>query len=287
MLGNATRLSSAQPAVNQFRLQPPIRMTITELYSILENTPGAVHEIFELRRLRLSQSIAANLNYTVAHGPFRGLKLNPESHWNLADQASMLLGLYESEVLDKIAALSSTFRHFVDIGASDGYYCIGALTSGLFESSTGYEISEKGRAVMTSNAFLNSVNPTIKAEAKPDFYLDFSSTDPKRHLFLIDVEGMEFTILSRQTFAHLQHSAFIIEIHDWAGNFEDAFVQLLKAAQGTHSCEMLLPGGRNPNAFDHLRNLNDQDRWILCAEGRPKRMSWLCCTPKQSRPTMH
>ena len=40
-------------------------------------------------------------------------------------------------------------------------------------------------------------------------------------------------------------------------------------------------GQRNPNSFKELWMLNDNDRWLLCSEGRGELMKWLVLTPKQ------
>jgi len=75
-------------------------------------------------RYMLSDRLAAQMSYTVAHGPFRGLKLSQERWWSAADRGSMLLGIYEGEVLAAIGSLARGRTTLVDIGAADGYYAV-------------------------------------------------------------------------------------------------------------------------------------------------------------------
>src|ERR1700722_10509621 len=77
------------------------------------------------RRIELSEIIQKELNGTVSYGPFKGLKLSRDAWWGRTEIASILLGLYEKEILDSLMSIPSTHRTLIDLGAADGYYGIG------------------------------------------------------------------------------------------------------------------------------------------------------------------
>ena len=54
------------------------------------------------RRIEISKTIDVLFQSTVQYGPFKGLKLSPKIWWGKTDRASMLLGLYEKDVLDSL-----------------------------------------------------------------------------------------------------------------------------------------------------------------------------------------
>jgi hypothetical protein len=44
--------------------------------------------------------------------------------------------------------------------------------------------------------------------------------------------------------------------------------------------EILLNSGRNPFLIKEIENFNDDEKWLIMGEGRPKTMEWLVCVPK-------
>ena len=44
--------------------------------------------------------------------------------------------------------------------------------------------------------------------------------------------------------------------------------------------EILTTSNRDFSMISLLRDLNDDDRWLIASENRPYRMSWLACSPK-------
>ena len=45
------------------------------------------------------------------------------------------------------------------------------------------------------------------------------------------------------------------------------------------SLEILQNSGRNPYAIDEIQDLDDDERWLIMSEGRPKKMDWIVCVP--------
>jgi hypothetical protein len=103
---------------------------------IVEDVPQA--------RIRISRSLYRELDGIVRYGPFRGLKLDIEyMQWSRVDVSSILLGLYEREVLEELEQLSKENSIFCDVGAADGVYAVGALVCGFFDRSICFEIDPR------------------------------------------------------------------------------------------------------------------------------------------------
>lgn len=237
------------------------------------------------RRFRLGQRLSEKLDHTVAYGPFRGLVLSDTSWWGAADRGSMLLGLYEQEVLSKLSELSSGRSTLIDLGAADGYYAVGAVTSGLFDNSIAFEISEIGQTAIIENAHRNSVGDRIRVfgEAKSDFLTSLNThfgLDLSGTVLLIDIEGAEFDLLSGELLHELRHAALIVEIHDFLQSDSRRVELLLERAKDFFESSWITTGQRDLSAFMEIDEWPDDDRWILCSESRPKRMKWLVLAPR-------
>ena len=237
------------------------------------------------RRFRLGQVLSKSLDSTVAYGPFEGLRLSDTSWWGAADRGSMLLGIYEKEVIDAVADFAQTRDIFIDIGAADGYYAVGAVASGLFEMAICFEISQEGQAAISENAKRNGVSNRvhIMGEATPDFMLDLRekfSIDVSRAIFLIDIEGAEFELVTEQFLREVSRSVLIIEIHDWMARHEFEVEELASRAAEIFKVSWLTTGSRDMSIFQELSEWPDDDRWILCSESRRKLMRWMVLTPR-------
>jgi hypothetical protein len=103
----------------------------------LELAPKVINKY----RKAISKIVAEKFNWTVSFGPLNGLVLARDSSWNIGDFGSMIIGLYEIEVLEVMVSLSKKYKTFIDIGAADGFYGVGLIRSGYFEKSICFEIS--------------------------------------------------------------------------------------------------------------------------------------------------
>jgi hypothetical protein len=244
---------------------------------------GIRKDSIQRRRIQMSQKLDELFNSTVQYGLFKGLKLSTETWWGSADRASMLLGLYEKEVLDSLQNISKKNTTFIDLGAADGYYGIGVLVNNLFEKSICYEISEEGRKTIKDNAQLNNVlhKVEIRGIAKNNFYNELPSSILSNSVLFIDIEGAEFELVDKGTFNAFNRSIIFIELHDWF--FEDGEKKLQKLKNDsslTHAITELKMGARDLSAFPELKKLHDNDRWIICSEGRKQLMTWLRFDPR-------
>jgi len=241
---------------------------------------------FTQQRYRLSESLAAELNYTVRYGPFSGLRLNRDSWWSAADRGAMLLGMYEREVLERLAVLLVGKRYFVDVGAADGYYAVGALVAGLVKHAYCYEMSTDSQDVIRGNAKINGVDDCVSifGSAEPGFLSALvrdNHLDPSEGVLLMDVEGYEENLLSGSDLHVLKEMPAIIEIHERAISpyFLDDIIAWSKANRV--NVQMLTTEARDLSPYQELRDWPDDDRWMICSEGRAYRMVWLATEPER------
>lgn len=237
------------------------------------------------RRLIISNQINLKLNGIVKYGPFKGFKIGSGYDWGKADIGNMLLGLYEKEVLEVLQNSSKSRNILIDIGAADGYFAIGTLFSRMFNKTICFEISESSQKNLLSNAKLNNVSNKI--EIHGDVKLNFDLIIKNKNVqlsdcvILCDIEGGEFNLFSDINLESLKDAILIVEIHDWHFNGKNEFENLLKRSEKYFNINFITTKGRDLSIFPELKDYNDNDRWLICSEGRHKLMTWLYLTPKK------
>ena len=160
---------------------------------------------------------------------------------------------------------------------------VGEVVNGLFKNSICYEISEYGRETIQTNAKLNNVSDKvdIRGAATKNFHRDLSSNTLSKCVLLIDIEGAEFEILDATSFEAFRNSIIFVELHDWFfSDGSEKLEQLKKDAALTHSISELKMSSRDLSQFAELKKFNDDDRWLLCSEGRGQLMTWLRFDPR-------
>jgi len=241
----------------------------------------------EARRMVLGQDLSQHFRGAISYGLFKGLRLNEKQVWGPGDLASKLLGLYEKEVLDAIASGRGRWDCGINLGAGDGYYGVGLLRSGMVERSICFEQSTEGQAAIKTCAEANGMADHIsilgRAEATFLEVPELQQINLARCLIVIDIEGAEFDLLSAGLLDRLRPAEIIIELH---GGFfpKDPTLEtrLLNLLQERFDCELLTMGARDLSAIPEVAGVNDNDRWLLCSEGRPFQMRWVHCRPHQA-----
>ena len=248
------------------------------------------HTALDKRKIWLVDYLFLASSGKVISGLFKGMKLLKKSNWDKkiykfnTDLASKIIGCYEKEVQDKIDEFQrkNKKKYFVNFGAGEGYFALGALYSGLFEKSLAFEISDSSRNIMMANSKLNNLekNLLIKKSANKNFLKDLDETfkEISDIFLLVDIEGDEFNIFNDENLQSIKNCNLIIEFHelnDLSKNQE--FISKIKKY---FDVEILKTSNRNFSNISVLRNLNDDDRWLIASENRPYPMSWLACSPK-------
>ncbi len=237
------------------------------------------------RRLALSRELHERFGGVVAHGPFKGLELAPQAHWGSGVYSHQLLGIFEKEVLDSLCDTPAGHDTFIEIGAQDGYYAIGAVRAGMFETAHCFEILEAGRQLIAENARRNGVTDRLHIHGEADASLAHKlaghGVDLSNCVILCDIEGAEFDVFSPAMFETMRGAVILIELHPFAVADGQAKVDTLKQAAAAHfTITQLTTGARDLSGFSELDCYSDTDRWLLCSEGRPERMHWLRLDPR-------
>lgn len=235
------------------------------------------------RRRRVSSEIYDLLGGVVKYGPFKGLSLAKNNWWGGGDFGSMLLGLYEKEILDFLfSERLAGFESFVDVGAADGYYAIGMLRSGRVKNAVCFELSEEGQRTIASNAESNSVSDRIEIFGAADrlFYQKLSDLDLAKTVVLVDAEGAEFEIFDDDSLAALKQATIVIEIHNWVEDFWDKYTRFLTSAAALFNVEFIAPAVRDLTQFPELNDFTDDNRYLICSEGRPNVMRFMVLTSR-------
>ena len=235
------------------------------------------------RRKNISAEVSRMFCAAIAYGAFKGLKFPSENWWGMTDRASMILGLYEKEVLESLVTVPKKYSTFIDLGAADGYYAVGVLVGNIFERSYCFEMSEQSRSILGKNAELNGVSGRISIHGVADreFYKIIPVDRLAASVLLVDIEGAEFELFDADLFRSFKDSVIFIELHDWL--FDDAQNKLVKlradAAEFFDITE-LTTASRDLSKIPELKKFSDTDRWLICSEGRAKQMFWYRLDPK-------
>lgn len=258
-------------------------MGLRKIFSMLSMNQRGMSIAINKKRQALSKELSQLFNHTVKYGPFAGMIFCEDYWWGNSDKGAMLLGIYEQEILNAIMSVSKEYKIFIDLGAANGYYSIGALISQKFKGSYAFEMSAKGRDVIQKNAQLNNCGNKlhILGEATKDFYKDIPKKDLDSSVILIDIEGAEFALLDSESFRNLKKSIIFIELHDWIfENSKEKIAKLMSDAKPFFKISNITTTSRDLSKFPELSNYPDSDRWLIASEGRPKLMTWLRLDPK-------
>ncbi|GIS78046.1 MAG: hypothetical protein CM1200mP13_14050 [Candidatus Pelagibacterales bacterium] len=248
------------------------------------------HTSLDKRKIWLVDHLFSISSGKVISGLFEGMKLVKKSNWDKkiykfnTDLSSKIVGCYEQEVQDKIAEFQkkNKRKYFVNFGAGEGYFTLGALHSGLFEKSLVFEISESSRNIMIENSKLNNLQDRllIKKDANKNFLKDIDSSfkEISDIFLLVDIEGDEFNVFNDKNLQVIKNCNLIIEFHRLHDNKKNQ--EFIFKIKKYFNVEILTTSNRVFSKISLLRDLNDDDRWLIASENRPYRMIWLACSPK-------
>tara|TARA_Y100000389_G_scaffold154057_1_gene154507 strand:- start:347 stop:1174 length:828 start_codon:yes stop_codon:yes gene_type:complete len=243
---------------------------------------GLVEDIPKTR-IRLCNDLYKTLDGKIKYGPMKGLSLNLDNmQWSKHDIGSILLGLYELEVLKELQYLSSKHSIFCDIGAADGIFGVGVLAANLYNKSICFEIDDIGRSNIFKLAKQNNVENRIEiyeeASVKTMASLDHISW--KDACILIDIEGEEFNFINDEFLQVVNGASLIIEIHDkYQNNPSEARDKLINTLKKKYEIKTITTSNRDLSHIEELDEFHDNEKWLLCSEGRGWRMDWWVCEP--------
>ena len=244
-----------------------------------------IENFIDKKKYNLGLEIQKKVKNKILYGPYKGTKIINSFHWSKIDAVSKYLGTYELQIQKKIIELSKKYKlkTFVDIGAAEGFHIISLISKKIFSNGYAYEVEKKSRKILVSNAKVNKVYNKIKFFENANLEKlkkDLNRVDLKKTLFLIDIEGDEFKLLTKSFCNYFSNSFFIIELHEFNIRNKVILKKFNQNIKKKFNLTVIKDEIKNPNNFEILKNLTDDERYLSMSEGRPMIMSWLLLTPK-------
>jgi hypothetical protein len=235
----------------------------------------------------LAAEIVRITNKKIINGIYKSVYLNFESHWNILDFASKLLGFYEQQVQEKIIALQKKYNltNIVNIGAGEGYHIVSLIKNNFFEKGLAYEIDKEGQNIIKKNLLDNNISDKVTVFGEGNFNSissNIKNNELKKTLFLIDIEGNEFKFFNEENINYFNKSFFIIEDHSdlHINNKNELEKKFFNLITNHFDVTSIKNQGRNPFSLSLLEKFSDDERYLMMSEGRPNDMQWLVLLPK-------
>ena len=135
---------------------------------------------------------------------------------------------------------------------------------------------------MIENSKINNLDKklSIKHAANSNFLDDIIGTVKRVDdiFILADIEGEEFKIFSDNNLDKLKNSNLIIEFH--RHHIVEENEKFKEKLNKYFNVSILSTSNRSFADISLLKELNDDDRWLIASENRPYLMNWFVCTPK-------
>lgn len=237
------------------------------------------------KKIELEYKIRKLSKNFIIKGNYSNTYLSGKSCWQIFDNCSKYLGLYEEQVQNKIIneQKKNNLKFLVNFGASDGYHILGLLKNSFFERGLAFEINAKEKLYLEDNIKKNNLESKIKTFSKANFEDVFENIELenlKKTLFLIDIEGSEFELFNERTIKILSNSFFIIENHDFMIKNKEHIEKFWSNIKNFFDYELIYQSSRNPFSIDFLKEFSEDEKWIMMSEMRPQNMNWIFLKPK-------
>ena len=235
---------------------------------------------------QLSFEISESLGHRVIFGPFKGMKLNPNSYLSKYILANFALGSYENKVQKELENFSKKYQYdvFIDIGGADGLFAIGVLVNNMFKKTIVFELEKRGQRAILENAKLNSVSDKIEINGIADSNsLSKVISNNPNSVLLMDIEGAEFDIFNKNLLLKMSKMPFIIEIHCFKQDDQKKYKKLKELIKLTHDFKVLNNDKQELSSHVHLKDFTDMQKALVLTERRTIRAEWLVCETKASK----
>lgn len=228
----------------------------------------------------LNNRISNLTDNIIQQGLFKGQKIEEFPWWSNADKGNILLGLYEKEIQSVILNKYKKYDNFIDIGAADGYYLFGLAQLNFFKQFIAFEASDLARFYIEQKIQKFNFN-NIKCYGKADSgFINLVDLEAKNFI-LCDIEGYEFEIFNDYNLSKLKNCLIVIEIHSKGVEcFSDKYNLLISNASKYFNIDYVYTSSRDLSSINLIKRFSDNQRWLLCSEGRSNLGSWIVLNPK-------
>jgi predicted O-methyltransferase YrrM len=230
-------------------------------------------------RVKLGEQVYSKLNGTVLQGPFEGMRLHSYLSWGQTSLAGKLLGTYEKGVVENLSRVLREYEidTVVNLGAADGYLAIGAGINKRVKRLVCYEINEQSHKILTENASLNGIQHKLEIhnEATEATVSSLDLSQSNAALFVIDIEGAEFDLITPTLLKYIANNSLIIELHDATSPKAKKLKELLQKYYNVKE----IAQDNCISSIEFLKQYSDLERALIRIEGRHYEGIWLICEP--------
>lgn len=247
---------------------------------------SGLNNFIDKKKNTLGKTISNYSKQKILYGPYKNTKVINSFSWSSTDSASKYLGIYESQIQEKIIQLTKKFKlkYFVDLGAAEGYHLISLIKKNFFLKGFAFEIDKQTRALLKRNALLNKISNKIKIFSKAEFESMKNILNKRQFtktLFLVDIEGHEFSLFNKKFCSFFSDSYFIVEDHSFNEKSKKKKNNFYKIVKKYFKIEIIKDSAKNPFNYKILDSFTDDEKYLMMSEGRPKTMQWLVLYPKK------
>ncbi len=238
------------------------------------------------KKYLLEREISKISKNKILYGPYRGTIIGDKYGWSNIDFSSKYLGTYESHIQDKIIQLTKkkSFDFIIDLGAAEGYHILSLLKKNYFKKGLAFEIDQKSREILKKNAQINKVLNKLKIFGEATYLSlveNLKNLDHRKLFFLVDIEGHEYSLFTKDFCKKFSKSTFIIEEHPFNISKKNVLRNFNKNIVRHHNIEILKDTSKDPFNINILNKYSDDEKYLMMSEGRPQTMRWLILHPKK------
>lgn len=131
-------------------------------------------------------------------------------------------------------------------------------------------------------AKINDVEDKIDVahEASVETLSEISDVDWSDTCIMLDIEAGEFEFITDEVLQTVRGASLIIEVHDqYMPEPGLANQKLREILLRYYEVNVVTTTSRDLSHFEEVKTYHDNDRWLLCSEGRGWLMEWSICRP--------
>lgn len=222
---------------------------------------------------RVTRRLVAAEGTTVQDGAFRGLRYPEATIGHVSFLGPKLLGSYELEVCQALRC--TDWSTFVDIGAAEGFFCVGMALANPAGTVIGYEADPHQQRWAHALARENGVELDLRGSADPAALRALAPAGPVA--VLCDVEGAEWDLLVPEEIPWMRDATIVVELHE--ANRPGVTAVLQDRFAASHHVAHVTDAPRSAAGRDALQGWAPADAALVLSEGRGAVGVWLVMRP--------
>jgi len=244
------------------------------------------HSFFDKKKKILAEKIFKISKGKIISGLYKGTKFFQNKKTIESDYSSKLLGIYEEQIQKYLIRLQKQYnlKYIVNFGSAEGFHIISLINKKYFKRGLAFEIDPYKNHKLKKNIIMNNLVEKIKIFNGANFTNvneEFNENILKKTLYLVDIEGAEFLLLNKNNYIFFKNSVLIIEDHAFAIKNRSLVKIFYKFINKNFSTKIINNSGRNPFEIEKIKEFNDDEKWLMMSENRPRNMEWIICEPKK------